>query len=951
MNSAGRRHPRDDRRVLPTYRDTTSEVISLYGLNRDNSGCGSSARSLDDVGFRSYSLTSCGSRVLSDQKSTGTSESRSSGGDVRVMARPRSPYPYHTRLKRPGVRPISPALTSDGIVDYSRMVEIDRPSYRTIHRSYSRAYPSEFHHKPHPRSHSGDGRSFQYLSSGNSGHQVHRSGHALTELPPAWVNHGRNRSLIAPGDRADETSSISSIVRLYGHSRASSVTRLSVPRLGSFYYDYGEDFEPAVGRTITACVTVSPTPTRSSMMNRPMVLDNSCEPLLATGMDLGNPIPPLLHADSSSLAPAPARASLDSSVPLASLDCKSIETKDVRENSLALVPVPVDHDTVTSDSVASTTTYQKLDSTSAVTSGPILVTYTAEDIVIGASTHQGSLTQLTNASQMDQADDALVLSKPDPETERSWSTILSEGQGDNTVTEVDLDKADDKPLTRVVDSNEHTSVVEPTQNDTSTNIVATADSNNVPDISFCSTVDNSENDTRHSDPATTPGASEPTNGAYVAELGDYSEEASKAIIPMAQRQSDLYSLQSGLSDLKSFVHKLDNAGLLRDGDDLTKTENDIKSANLVGHFDRATTVHAMRRTSNRGLEKDDLDIYPSRHSRLVVTDLTFDSRHSVDGSSLVYSSAKIKALPLLPNIAYSNGNRRLKLTSSANLRVPQRLSSFHGSAGGGQPPDTCKTDSLFPESRNPAGKPPRILHNTLIQQGNNGATDPSQDTSITYGISGLCVGRQPLKRAIGSTLPVKAPDSSYHPTHVHELSAALVSISNQGRATKGFNGRSKGNTVRLPSTARLSATAKSLQRRASGHESASRNKEEAPVLNKPLPSPPGNAHGGPATQPRGLKKSLSNLRMRLTDVRAQSGETSSSDSRLQRRDEKIGLGVPVTLHGTSSNTFSSGSTEEDIMHAGFRQKFARWMKSAKKAVHSCRRFSSSTGETSLNTDP
>lgn len=129
MNSAGRRHPRDDRRVLPTYRDTTSEVISLYGLNRDNSGCGSSARSLDDVGFRSYSLTSCGSRVLSDQKSTGTSESRSSGGDVRVMARPRSPYPYHTRLKRPGVRPISPALTSDGIVDYSRMVEIDRPSY------------------------------------------------------------------------------------------------------------------------------------------------------------------------------------------------------------------------------------------------------------------------------------------------------------------------------------------------------------------------------------------------------------------------------------------------------------------------------------------------------------------------------------------------------------------------------------------------------------------------------------------------------------------------------------------------------------------------------------------------------------------------------------------------------------------------------------------------------
>lgn len=47
-----------------------------------------------------------------------------------MLARPRSPYPYHTRLKRPGVRPSSPALTSDGIIDYSRMVEVERrPSY------------------------------------------------------------------------------------------------------------------------------------------------------------------------------------------------------------------------------------------------------------------------------------------------------------------------------------------------------------------------------------------------------------------------------------------------------------------------------------------------------------------------------------------------------------------------------------------------------------------------------------------------------------------------------------------------------------------------------------------------------------------------------------------------------------------------------------------------------
>ena len=46
-----------------------------------------------------------------------------------MMQRPRSPFPYPTRLKRPGVRPASPALTENGSVDYSRMVEIDRVSH------------------------------------------------------------------------------------------------------------------------------------------------------------------------------------------------------------------------------------------------------------------------------------------------------------------------------------------------------------------------------------------------------------------------------------------------------------------------------------------------------------------------------------------------------------------------------------------------------------------------------------------------------------------------------------------------------------------------------------------------------------------------------------------------------------------------------------------------------
>lgn len=127
-NATERRYYRDDRRGLPSHRDTTSEIISLYG-NGQRSMPNSFSRGPDDSGPRSYSLTSCSSRYMSDQKSTGTWDSRSSGGSGGVLARPRSPYPYHTRLKRPGVRPSSPAVTLNGSIDYSRMVEIERPSY------------------------------------------------------------------------------------------------------------------------------------------------------------------------------------------------------------------------------------------------------------------------------------------------------------------------------------------------------------------------------------------------------------------------------------------------------------------------------------------------------------------------------------------------------------------------------------------------------------------------------------------------------------------------------------------------------------------------------------------------------------------------------------------------------------------------------------------------------
>ncbi|KAI0200157.1 hypothetical protein F4808DRAFT_470597 [Astrocystis sublimbata] len=119
-----------------SHRDATSEVLSVYGSESIKSVRSAfSPTSTEDLAQRSYSITTCGSRHLSHYKSTNTLQSQASGSSN--LQRPRSPFPYPTRLKRPGFRPASPAVTENGQVDYSRMVEIDRVSYRTVHGRFN----------------------------------------------------------------------------------------------------------------------------------------------------------------------------------------------------------------------------------------------------------------------------------------------------------------------------------------------------------------------------------------------------------------------------------------------------------------------------------------------------------------------------------------------------------------------------------------------------------------------------------------------------------------------------------------------------------------------------------------------------------------------------------------------------------------------------------------------
>lgn len=125
-HSSARPSGHDDRKRLPSHRDSTSEIISMYGSDNQSSSksvSGTLSPPWDDSGQRSYSMTTCGSKSYTMPRSN----------DFRLphdfqpgAQRPRSPYPYPTRLPRPGIRPSSPALTENGLVDYSRMVEIDR---------------------------------------------------------------------------------------------------------------------------------------------------------------------------------------------------------------------------------------------------------------------------------------------------------------------------------------------------------------------------------------------------------------------------------------------------------------------------------------------------------------------------------------------------------------------------------------------------------------------------------------------------------------------------------------------------------------------------------------------------------------------------------------------------------------------------------------------------------
>lgn len=99
-------------------------VARMYNSTGSSEG---RSKLLSPNGYRSMSMNHVTTSPYSIRNYP-SNPSLTSNHERALLQRPRSPFAYPARLKRPGFRPSSPALTDDGSVDYSRRAEIDRAS-------------------------------------------------------------------------------------------------------------------------------------------------------------------------------------------------------------------------------------------------------------------------------------------------------------------------------------------------------------------------------------------------------------------------------------------------------------------------------------------------------------------------------------------------------------------------------------------------------------------------------------------------------------------------------------------------------------------------------------------------------------------------------------------------------------------------------------------------------
>ncbi|KAI9877363.1 MAG: hypothetical protein M1830_004124 [Pleopsidium flavum] len=213
---------------LLTHRDkVVPGVISMHGGDSQYPSPITS-RNFSDHSYRSYSMTQSSrtSYTLSNHRSYASLRNH----DDPLLTRPRSPFAYPTRLKRPGYRPSSPALSEFNGSDIRTRVGLDRgPSFRTsspssfyAQRRKPAAYPYEV---------------FQPVPS-----------HPIRPSPSMKLRHRQTKTppLAIRIPKHTPSPSYSSIVSS-GHDQTTTSNRGLESRVSPSqsprYYDYSEAFE------------------------------------------------------------------------------------------------------------------------------------------------------------------------------------------------------------------------------------------------------------------------------------------------------------------------------------------------------------------------------------------------------------------------------------------------------------------------------------------------------------------------------------------------------------------------------------------------------------------------------------------------------------------------------------------------------------------------------------
>ncbi|KAK4217704.1 hypothetical protein QBC37DRAFT_369823 [Rhypophila decipiens] len=262
---------RHDSRRTPRPRDTASEIVSMHGSTSQRSASSTFSQPLDDPAQRTYSMTSCSSRPMSSKKSNGTLQSQSSGT---FLQRPRSPFPYPARLRRPGMRPSSPAWTDNGAVDYSRMIQIDRIPHRTVHDLRKPTYPHSSR-RATPGLTRPDANRSMSLSSASSLSVAEMSTGRISAAPTISGSEYRGRLDRGKSNNSLTSSSPTSIGGMHRPPYPRPVQNHSsrAQSSGVLFYDYTEQFEEAPPVVKPPLSPLAPIPTRAPSLHRHMLLD------------------------------------------------------------------------------------------------------------------------------------------------------------------------------------------------------------------------------------------------------------------------------------------------------------------------------------------------------------------------------------------------------------------------------------------------------------------------------------------------------------------------------------------------------------------------------------------------------------------------------------------------------------------------------------------------------